>query len=779
VASQAAVVVGGAGNDNKSDPFYPAAYDDYVLAVAGTTSSDTKVGTSNYGTWVDVSAPAEVITTTFSGGGYGSASGTSMAVPFVAGLAGLLRSQHPDWSANLVRAQIVHTTDDIDGLNPGYEGKLGSGRIDASQAVATTPVPVIRFANYAADGQTGGTLEAGAAVTLTVTLRNDWLDTSMVTATLTTTDTVVSVTKATAIWGAIDSGESATNSADPFQVSVATGVYNHTVPFSLQVVADGNVATLAFTATTESAEVTVGGTLSSDTVWTNDRVYIANNVIVDTGVTLTIQPGTVVKFNPNRAMVVKGTLIADGTPESPIRFTSAADNPAPGDWGGWYSGNEGGIIFASSSHPAQFDTNGNYQGGSIIRYAIIEYSKGLTLQDAAPFIDNNLIWQNSGSGGAMFYNGYMGVSQPIISHNRIISNPGLALNVQQGQAIVRQNLIANNGGGLFVTDNQTVISNTITDNGGGGCDPADGTICLASTTSSTRLTGNNIYANRTAYDVAMRFDATQSINATGNYWGTTDQAMIQSRIYDSNQDLNVGTVNFVPFLTEPEPTAPPILYQLSLSPASPVGIQQVTFELTFSALMDQSTNPAVSFGATAPYTSFVVSDNAQWLDATRWRATYDVTSLVPRGTYTISVSGARGTDGMEIPTDTRFTFTVDYAGEITDQTPPEPPSVIAGGKEGDASTVEAMWWASDPDSSITGYRYAIGTAAGATDIVNWTNTSGNSITRSGLGLVEGRQYWLAVQARNVGGLWSASGYSAFVAGQPFPKVFLPLILRNQ
>lgn len=793
IASQTAVVVGGAGNDNKSDPFYPAAYDDYVLAVAGTTSSDTKVGTSNYGTWVDVSAPGEVITTTFSGGGYGPTSGTSMAAPFASGLAGLLRSLHPGWSADMVRAQIIHTTDDIDSLNPGYEGKLGSGRIDAGQAAATAPVPDVQFVNYAADGQMGGTLEAGAVVTLTVTLRNDWLDASTVVATLATTDTVVSVTKATAAFGAISAGETVINRVDPFQVSVTAGQYNHAIPFSLQVVSDGNVSVLVFTATTESAAVTVGGTLSSDTTWTNDRVYIANNVIVDTGVTLTIQPGTVVKFNLDRAMVVKGALIADGTPESPIRFTSAADDPAPGDWGGSYSGNEGGIIFASSSQPAQFDTNGGYQGGSIIRYAIVEYSKGLTLQDAAPFIDHNLIRQNSSSGGAVFYNGYGGTHQPIISHNRIISNTGVtALNVQQGQAIVRQNLIANNSTGLYVTDNQTVVSNTITDNGSTGCAPADGTICLAFTTSSTRLTGNNIYANHTTYDVAMRFDATQSVTATSNYWGTIDQATIQSRIYDSNQDLNVGTVNFIPFLTEPEPTAPPILYQLSLSPASPVGIQTVTFELAFSRPMDPSTNPIVTFGATVPYTSYTVVDNAQWITDKAWSATYDVTSLVPRGAYTISVSGARGATtmmsgtlalplpggGMEIPTDTRFGFTVDYAGEITDQTPPNPPLVIAGGEEGDASTVVVLWSASDPDSSITGYRYAIGSSAGATDIVNWTNTSSSSIIRSGLGLVEGRQYWLAVQARNEGGLWSASAYRAFIAGQPYPRVFLPLVSRN-
>ena len=132
---------------------------------------------------------------------------------------------------------------------------------------------------------------------------------------------------------------------------------------------------------------------------------------------------------------------------------------------------------------------------------------------------------------------------------------------------------------------------------------------------------------------------------------------------------------------------------------------------------------------------------------------------------------------MTTPTDTRFTFTVDYAGEITDQTPPSAPWVIAGGKQNDASTVIAMWLATDSDSSITGYRYAIGSASGATDIVNWTETSDSFVTKSGLGLVEGQQYWVAVQARNEGGLWSTVGYSAFVASQPFYQNFLPVTLK--
>jgi uncharacterized membrane protein len=64
------------------------------------------------------------------------------------------------------------------------------------------------------------------------------------------------------------------------------------------------------------------------------------------------------------------------------------------------------------------------------------------------------------------------------------------------------------------------------------------------------------------------------------------------------------------------------------------------------------------------------------------------------------------------------------------------------------------------------YSYAIGTTAGGIDVVNWTNTPNTSFLRSGLGLIEGRQYYISVKARNAGGLWSAVGLPpAVIAGQ--------------
>jgi hypothetical protein len=175
---------------------------------------------------------------------------------------------------------------------------------------------------------------------------------------------------------------------------------------------------------------------------------------------------------------------------------------------------------------------------------------------------------------------------------------------------------------------------------------------------------------------------------------------------------------------------------------------------------------------------YVVSDNSKWLDALHWQATVDINSLVVRDEYVITVSDAKGSDGLKIAPDRRFGLVVDYAGEITDRTPPPLPFVMAAGVEGDASTVQARWSSSDPESTITGYRYSIGSAPGATDIVNWTPISSSSLVRSGLGLVEGQRYWFAVQARNEGGLWSTAGDSSFIAGRPFLKLYMPLIYKR-
>lgn len=122
------VVVAAAGNNGSSQPTYPAYYSN-AIAVAATDSDETKASFSNYGSWVDVAAPGVDIYSTYTGSSYRSLSGTSMATPHVAGLAGLLDAQGR--SASQIRAAIENTADPISGTGTYWS----KGRINAYKAV--------------------------------------------------------------------------------------------------------------------------------------------------------------------------------------------------------------------------------------------------------------------------------------------------------------------------------------------------------------------------------------------------------------------------------------------------------------------------------------------------------------------------------------------------------------------------------------------------------------------------------------------------------------------
>ncbi len=133
-----ALVVAAAGNEGLNidvQPYYPASYA-RVLAV-GVTGRSGDAHLFNYGSSVDVFAPGGPIITTIPGDGYDhSASGSSYAAPLVAGIAALVRTAFPTYSADQVRERIRRTADSIDYANPPeFTGLLGYGRPNAFRAV--------------------------------------------------------------------------------------------------------------------------------------------------------------------------------------------------------------------------------------------------------------------------------------------------------------------------------------------------------------------------------------------------------------------------------------------------------------------------------------------------------------------------------------------------------------------------------------------------------------------------------------------------------------------
>jgi subtilisin family serine protease len=127
------LVIAAAGNNNNSTPFYPASFAK-VISVSATTNADVRAPFSNYGPKVDLSAPGAYIASTFKDGTYRTMSGTSMATPHVAGLAGLIRSLHPTYTPADVEAVMKQTALDLGAA--GRDDYFGHGRIRTREALA-------------------------------------------------------------------------------------------------------------------------------------------------------------------------------------------------------------------------------------------------------------------------------------------------------------------------------------------------------------------------------------------------------------------------------------------------------------------------------------------------------------------------------------------------------------------------------------------------------------------------------------------------------------------
>ncbi len=154
---QGCVVVASMGNANSSTSQYPAAFTNSI-AVGATDTDDSRCvppdwqtfgmpsGGSNYGSHIDVVAPGNWIYSTVWNNSYGYWAGTSMAAPYVSGLAALIMSEAwPEPSPDSVRQIIRSTADDQVGLpgedTPGWDQYFGWGRINAAKAIGV-PTPL-------------------------------------------------------------------------------------------------------------------------------------------------------------------------------------------------------------------------------------------------------------------------------------------------------------------------------------------------------------------------------------------------------------------------------------------------------------------------------------------------------------------------------------------------------------------------------------------------------------------------------------------------------------
>jgi len=159
---------GNASFDNDIIPFYPASYNlPNIISVASMEHNGLRSPFSNYGKQsVHIAAPGSSILSTLPNNSYGSASGTSMAAPHVAGVAALILSQNPGMSVTAIRQMILNSAR----KSENWEGFVQSGGyLDAARAVGGAGTPVAYFSF-----NDGGSRFDGGLTVEDFTVAQDW-----------------------------------------------------------------------------------------------------------------------------------------------------------------------------------------------------------------------------------------------------------------------------------------------------------------------------------------------------------------------------------------------------------------------------------------------------------------------------------------------------------------------------------------------------------------------------------------------------------------------------
>ncbi|MBL7848694.1 MAG: S8 family serine peptidase [Cyclobacteriaceae bacterium] len=219
------VVVAAAGNDGTDTPFYPAAYDN-VISVAAVNQQNVKATFSNYGSYVDISAPGVAIFTTAFDSKYTSTQGTSFSSPIVAGAAALVKAHFPTYTSQQVAEQLRVTANrtELDANNPVFVGKLGFGVLDVKSAL-TNISPSVRASNPKLLNASGSPAQMGEKGYLTMTFKNILAATSSaLEISISENSAFVSVVKGSIRPGAIAAGGTINNQLSPFELQIASFV---------------------------------------------------------------------------------------------------------------------------------------------------------------------------------------------------------------------------------------------------------------------------------------------------------------------------------------------------------------------------------------------------------------------------------------------------------------------------------------------------------------------------------------------------------------------------
>ncbi|HET8837723.1 MAG TPA: T9SS type A sorting domain-containing protein [Flavobacteriaceae bacterium] len=308
----------------------------------------------------------------------------------------------------------------------------------------------------------------------------------------------------------------------------------------------------------------ISGGLYADNTWSpsGNPFIVSGNFVVFEEITLTIDPGVIIKFESGAGLELRGKLIAIGNETNNITFTSNSISPVPGSWNGIKVigttsplgiGNQVTMEYCKGEFAQYFiDLTIAYHGPYIFRHCIFSNNFQTNKDGGLPYtlFDNCLFESNNVALGSTqfdstvsnssFINNINGVERINIVDSCFFSgNTGIALS--PGGTTINCTIENNNIGvsSYFNSTNNIFINNTIRNN-------SIGVEIGSYFNGSINFTGNIICSN-SAYNI--KFLSTNNADLSNNCWCSADSAYIRSTIYDGYTDTSYGLVDFLPFTT--------------------------------------------------------------------------------------------------------------------------------------------------------------------------------------------------------------------------------------
>jgi subtilisin family serine protease len=638
-AYSTSIPVAAAGNDGKGIygfPMFPACYS-FVIGVEATTSEgklaqfsnfdEHPIITNTYNHNYELKAPGVNIISTIPGGNYRIFNGTSMAAPVVAGTVALIDNYETQTKEQIFTRLIQSSEQNIN-----IDLAMGFILVPDLFYSTQTLIDTIGIADE------DGAPDAGEIIEIWLSVKNGggWADSVYVNLSLGEFEdpSVATIQKPTQYIGDISEYATLTGEVDPWKIQINQNVVNdRDVVFEYEIGCKNSqtIKLGTFILKVQNGRE-LSGVMDSTMMLSAKYLWLVNKSfrIGPNGV-LNIEPGTTINMYVN--WFNQGIINSLGTHDSIIQFNLLVSSGGTCFQGGINNFSFTNFIGDGNSFNQVFNIINElkadyctFQNFDCVRFdfsssAHTEYTncyfKDLTVRS---YIDYNVFDYNNIDNlylGERFLNDEFLIKYNNFSRVTILS-PGKFNWLLHGNEILGNNFLTKIDNGVF------------------------GTIGYAT------------------YD-----------SITNNYWGTTDPAKIENKIYDFWEEALFAQAVYYPILTQPSDSAHGCVWKVEVNEIDPqdeyldpVGAEELKFDVYFNKCMDTTYTPQLSFGVSEPYTQNIVTKNGKWsADSTIWTAYYDVGLKTGDGINQIRVTNAVDTAGFEIPIEVeRFQFIIQAAG---------------------------------------------------------------------------------------------------------------------